>query len=953
MAKVPDLGSDFAQKLLKDLRRRRERLGLEPEPPPASRRGGAANAMSRDAYSNSQKPLQAQKPRQAAPRVSRTEAAANRLHHQQSSSRIAGAGKPRRHDAPPAAGVGSYDIVPFQGAGGAQRPASGAAVAADVQMALALALSNSGKLQNVQLLARDGQRPPHGYHLLSPSAHVGKLAVEVQKLNDILAAYSSSAGGRRGSVEVGRRLLRGAMDLEESLSMLVMLQEASDYMATSASGKVLLLEGNESRRGLSRSSSSARLVEIVDEDPEAEKIRTHTANASMQIVPHSMSQSYISNHSSALQLVTVTDSSKGSGGSGGEKEKDSSKVRMPSLIAKLMGLENLPSAAKAAAERKGAERFVKPEALPRMAKVANAAACTLPIRIVASERMPSKGEMENFLARDWDISLTKSEGATFLFNRPVHPTTDKQTRQTMKQVLSKGRSSERRASLSEVVDVRMNREDMKLAEESKRQKPATVGCRDDAGKRMSFLQRFRKNASNKPVAEVRDVTVIQENNRTIGKKQTASMKLLLGSDSEMKSRRPREKLNKENLASSEAKAEGKNVKADQVRRQTQTKKTDKQNMVKKALNYRQMQSEEACQNQQDKRSPKSGGVRAKKKLEHNAPIEQKNGKHEEVYKIRSSEQSRNTTGPGGISEKSAEMKRNSISRGASSGQLERQTSEEILDPISTVAKTSDDSKILDQATVSEINADRMDHKVSETTQIAETLSEGERQQQQQIKEVKDQPRDGLYHTTKFSTLMDLSIQKMHVVSCDAFTENQLLLTEMLLKDQYLLETAKAIAGIDSPVRVISANTGNWLDKGNQVLSDIGREVIRRKCKRTEAMVDVSMACAAIRRSQSLDDLIRELDSDIQSLNIPNKPHQQSGQGIADRLKMILGGDIQRTHSDANSMWDFGWNRMSDLPIERNEVVKDLEKNILGGIITDVARELIEVSVHHRCCGCAA
>jgi len=42
MAKVPDLGSDFAQKLLKDLRRRRERLGFESAPPPAQR--GTANA---------------------------------------------------------------------------------------------------------------------------------------------------------------------------------------------------------------------------------------------------------------------------------------------------------------------------------------------------------------------------------------------------------------------------------------------------------------------------------------------------------------------------------------------------------------------------------------------------------------------------------------------------------------------------------------------------------------------------------------------------------------------------------------------------------------------------------------------------------------------------------------------------------------------------------------------
>jgi len=42
MARVPDLGSDFAQKLLKDLRRRRERLGFESAPPPAQR--GTANA---------------------------------------------------------------------------------------------------------------------------------------------------------------------------------------------------------------------------------------------------------------------------------------------------------------------------------------------------------------------------------------------------------------------------------------------------------------------------------------------------------------------------------------------------------------------------------------------------------------------------------------------------------------------------------------------------------------------------------------------------------------------------------------------------------------------------------------------------------------------------------------------------------------------------------------------
>lgn len=46
MAKVPDLGSDFAQKLLKDLRRRRERLGFES----AAAQRGTANVAPRGTF---------------------------------------------------------------------------------------------------------------------------------------------------------------------------------------------------------------------------------------------------------------------------------------------------------------------------------------------------------------------------------------------------------------------------------------------------------------------------------------------------------------------------------------------------------------------------------------------------------------------------------------------------------------------------------------------------------------------------------------------------------------------------------------------------------------------------------------------------------------------------------------------------------------------------------------
>ncbi|CAL4944641.1 unnamed protein product [Urochloa decumbens] len=972
MAKVPDLGSDFAQKLLKDLRRRRERLGFASAPEPAKR--GVANAAApRDAYSKSQKPLQVQKPKQAAPapRVGRSEATTNRLSRHGNSS-IAGPGKPRRHDAPPAVSQ-SHAIVPFQAGGGGGRgskqtmPAANASV--DMQMALALALSNSGKLQ---VVARQGtgssmffgepDRTTRARHLLTPGAHVGKVAIGVQKLNDILMAYSSG-GVRRGSVEIGKQLLRGAMDLEESLSMLMMLQDASDYMENSGNGKVLMLEGGKenwkSSTPRSRSSTSARLVEIFDDDSEAEKgdNAKSPSDAFMQIVPHSWSQSYRSNQSSPLQLGTVTNSSKSNAASG---EKDDSKVRMPSLIAKLMGLENLPSA-KPIAERKGTERFVKPEAVPRRATATNAMVGTLPIRIIASERVPSKGQIKNFQTREWSISLTKPEEPV-LSNRFSHLMADKQTRQTMKQVLSRQEGTERKANLRQVVDEKIVHQDMKLTEDSNQQKTVI-----SAGKKTNFLQRLKKNAKNKPVTEEKDI--IQENKQKLSKKQISSIKQR---DSEVKPRWTREKFNKENLVTPENKAQAKNgktAKTDQMRRQPQSKPTDKhitenkvQNYSRTASqnyrrmqtetasqNYRKTQTETASQNLEHKRSLKSESMHTNKKFEHITVIELKNGEDTKVDDTGAHKLLDSTPGNDGVFKQSAEeMKDCSTTNWISPDQSEKQFSEETIDQITDVEKTTADS-------IAEANDDRVDHTSSETAQILETFSQGELQENQlrQMKQVHDQPRNGLDHIVKTDNLTDLTHHKMNVVSCDSFTENQLLLKEMLLKDPYLLETAKAITGFHVPVCDIHVTTGKWLDKGNKILSDIGREVIRKKGKRTEAMVDVSMRRAANLKLQTLDDLIRELDSDIQSLNIPKKPHQQSDNSTAENLKMVLYSDMESTHSDANSVWDFGWNRIRDLPIEKNEVVKDLEKNILGSIITDVARELVDVSLRHASCACEA
>jgi hypothetical protein len=597
--------------------------------------------------------------------------------HREGNSSVAGARKPRNHGAPPTAH--SQAIVPFQGGGSKPKPAANVDV--DMQMALALALSNRGKLQNFQLVERNGGTN----YLLSPSAHVdvGKVAIGVQKLNDILMAYTSGAAGmrgfgRQGSVEVGKQLLRGAMDLEESLNVLMMLQEASDYMGSSRNGKVLLLEGKESRR---RSSSrSARLVEIVDEDSEAEigSDAKSSSDASMQIVPLiTKSPGSGPNHRSALQLTTVTNSSTSGA-------KDDSKVRMPNIIAKLMGLENLPSA-KVGAERKARERFVRPDVVPRKAATTGATFGTLPIRIVRSEGLASRGEIKNSMAREWNISLLakseESECAAVLSNRSSHFTADKQTRQTTRKAFSKMESTtDRRVSVTQAVDEKIVHQGMKLSEKSKLQKTVGVGCRSD--RKMNFLQRFSKNAkSNKPVTEEKEI--IQEHNKKLGKMQATDI------DREVKSRRAREKFNKENLSSAEIKPEVRNGKADQLRRQAQSKQTKKQMVDKRPQNYRQMQNGTANQTLEHKRSLKSEATHTKETFGYSTLIHLKSGECTKVDDTGGRSPSRNMPRDDALSRQSAaEMKDAGTIRGVSSDQSEKQLPEEIKDPTTSVAEST-------------------------------------------------------------------------------------------------------------------------------------------------------------------------------------------------------------------------------------------------------------------------
>jgi hypothetical protein len=220
---------------------------------------------------------------------------------------------------------------------------------------------------------------------------------------------------------------------------------------------------------------------------------------------------------------------------------------------------------------------------------------------------------------------------------------------------------------------------------------------------MDFLKRFRKNSDSRPAME--DKHIAQEKSASVGKKQATGMKRLLGRDSEAKSRRAREKLNKENLATAETKVAdpGKNIKADQIRRQAQSKHIERQTTPRKVRNRRETPSETSSWNLEDKNSLMSEAAHMKEKPEYSVVIQREDEEPAEVNDVSLSKPSDSTNGDGGFSEQLSIVARGSTTtREASSDQPLQKITEGASDPTIAV-QANEELNFSDQSAVAEIS----------------------------------------------------------------------------------------------------------------------------------------------------------------------------------------------------------------------------------------------------------
>lgn len=333
--------SDFAQKLLHDLRLRKERMGV-------SQSSARPNATGRDAYRNPGHVQRGSRHTKSLESIGGPKMA-NQQQMYGGSARF------------PTIKESSQQIVSYAG-GQHQRSES----IGDFPMAFTYAVKNGGKLLNVDFSGsgntntmidflhqigrrsldvgntRNGSslvkhRPSNGGVVVPAltTTQIKEISKGVQNLYEIIRSSSNGMNMDRHSMEVGEELLKGAKGLEESLRMLVNLQEASELMVRpKQKSRITLLEVDQDDENDGSKIVGQNQVALprFSFDKPSKRSNLDQIDGSSNLSTHRRSTSYGDESLRSISISNTSNANNSSSHSG----------RISNVIAKLMGLEEVP-----------------------------------------------------------------------------------------------------------------------------------------------------------------------------------------------------------------------------------------------------------------------------------------------------------------------------------------------------------------------------------------------------------------------------------------------------------------------------------------------------------------------------------------------------------------------------------------------------------------------------------
>lgn len=1062
--------SDFAQKLLHDLKLRKERVA-------AAQNSSYSYSTSRDARANPGQPYRGSRQSKTLESVnSKRGSTSNRLVRvEESSGQIVtyGSGRVRNTEK-----VG------------------------DLSLALAFAIENGGKFIKMDsgssrnpvltFLHQFSQRSMdiskterRTYHLPNnqfPSVsqvHINEVSKGIQKLNQILRACSNGLNFDRNSIEVGQELLKGAMDLEESLRMLVNLQEASDHMVKSQSkSRITLLDEEEEddvkivdqkqldlpRFSFDKPSKNSYIAKETKNDIKQRlMVLTYPDQTpklhEKQPLSTNKSLSHKRSASCAADFKNLDQKNQSSGTKSG-----SEKGRISNVIAKLMGLDGIPQKEDNKASRKGSDPKKKQEAIlmrsaghigtrdaenrsslnidksmisntppVQEAKIVRKAE-TIRASLSRNNDMVSSGRVQQQEERS--IAVNKDTGSVpsglpMINNMmdklhskhiqvnlvPGHQVNFQQKQKEQNQTTLKGKiiktveiketiSQKKKPQTSRVppIDIVLQEDTIQKEKKETDKFPLSNEKKALHKDEVHHVQKLKKSegqdekhqtgkkehlppiktlqARTPRAKQVETITSPKSRNgaASLKRKQSSRNQSILGTDNSTKSKSGTPSKDLSNGIKQVAFDKHRNSSTSLMITQRRENKNADQNVLSKEVSTRS-----------EKLNSISQPSKQQKPI--NLPSTYRMERHTEVHRTETSpetdessptlqdmkllkdfksfsggaEQSNESQTPEGkadnIGSNQPDVSMEILDfRTEQLGKIENNTScntamekeyDNLPSPGTTIANENHQGKMPQEVEISmdqKLREDRpnISHATDQVTAIHQEASQNSKLFNDEKSESFPAKFTGKGGTTIFNvvrndqeTTLSLSVQEPLTVPEKHFKES-------VIKNQLFLNTAEALFKLNIPISILHASDQNNQGEDVKLMIDSGYEIMKRKAIRQElAYHPYARASIGYTKTRSLDDLIKQLCKDFDIL----KSYRGNGNmtdecSEADYLHNMIGKDMQNTNPDVNSLWDSGWSTEQTMFsfLERDDVVKDVEKHLINGLINEITMDLLQIAI---------
>lgn len=180
---------------------------------------------------------------------------------------------------------------------------------------------------------------------------------------------------------------------------------------------------------------------------------------------------------------------------------------------------------------------------------------------------------------------------------------------------------------------------------------------------------------------------------------------------------------------------------------------------------------------------------------------------------------------------------------------------------------------------------------------------------------------------------------------EPLTESETRLKHVLLKSRLFLNTAEALFKINTPTGIPKPNGQDYSleDEDDKLALDCAFEILRRKGRRRELAVYPFARKARISflNISSFDDVVRQLYKSFEGLRAHGRKGCHNSE-LEDYLPRMLELDVYTRNPETDCMWDSGWEVLTFAMLEKDEVVKDVERLITSSLIDEMASDVLHM-----------